>query len=70
MPVHNHIAGKRHRKIITKPLFGNFREHSFSTRGHVVRRKTGRKIARIQDFEQELVALIAVFTSERTEVFH
>ena len=70
VPVHNHIAGKRHRKVITKPLFSNFREHRFGAGDQIIRRKTGRKIARIQDFEQQLVALIAIFTSERAEVFH
>ncbi len=76
----NHIAGEGNRQVVTEPLFAYPRGHGIercaarlrSRRDdlRIVRRESAGEIARIQDFEQQLVALFAVLARQGGEVLH
>ena len=54
------IAGKGDRQVVTQPLFADFRGLT-----HLVVRKSGGIVARIEDLEEQFVTLVAVFTQQR-----
>ena len=69
MPVHDHVAGKRHREVIAEAFFGNLRGQLFAAFGQIGFGEATRKIAGIENFEEELIALVAVLARQRREVF-
>ena len=59
------VAREGHREVVTQPLFADFRRLP-----QFVGCKSRRIVARIENLEQQLVALVAVFSQQRGEVFH
>ena len=59
------VTRERHRKVVTKSFFADFRRAA-----HLLVRQSGGVVARIENLEQELVALVAVLAQQGREVLH
>ena len=59
------IAGEGDRQVVAQPLLADARRLA-----HLVVRESGGVVARVENLEEELVALVAVFAQQRREVLH
>ena len=62
--LHN-VAGKRHREVVAQTLLRDLRGLT-----HLLIREVSSVVARIQDLEEQFVALVAILTQEGREVLH
>ena len=67
------VAGERYGEVVTQSFFAHFHRQRVAVGVGILQRfgcDSAQEVPRIQDFKEQLVALVAVFSEQRREVFH